>query len=79
MRRLGPRCGDGMTEPGVEQCDDGREPVDLWPAGCGRAARPSRCGDGKVDSLWGEQCDDGNSASKDGCSAICKLEILVTV
>jgi cysteine-rich repeat protein len=30
------------------------------------------CGDGKTGS--GEECDDGNNASNDGCSASCKLE-----
>lgn len=30
------------------------------------------CGNGTVES--GEQCDDGNSASGDGCSSICQME-----
>ncbi len=30
------------------------------------------CGDGVVDS--GEQCDDGNTVSGDGCSSVCKIE-----
>ena len=33
------------------------------------------CGDGRVDSLWGETCDDGNVVSNDGCSLVCKLAI----
>ena len=33
------------------------------------------CGDGAVDP--GEQCDDGNNVSGDGCSATCKLENVV--
>jgi cysteine-rich repeat protein len=32
------------------------------------------CGDGIVDA--GEQCDDGNLASHDGCSAACTLELV---
>lgn len=31
------------------------------------------CGDGKIDA--GEQCDDGNSISGDGCSSICESEL----
>jgi cysteine-rich repeat protein len=32
------------------------------------------CGDGNVDYQLGEECDDANNASGDGCSAQCKLE-----
>lgn len=31
------------------------------------------CGDGSVDP--GEQCDDGNTASSDGCSSTCRIEV----
>jgi len=73
---LGPFCGDGMTEPGVEQCDDGRNLSTYNQSGCGPGCRAvARCGDGRVDSLWGETCDDGNAVSMDGCSATCQLEI----
>jgi cysteine-rich repeat protein len=34
----------------------------------------STCGDGFVDA--GEQCDDGNDASHDGCSATCTIELV---
>lgn len=42
---------------------------------CGetKAAAPV-CGDGALDAS--EQCDDGNTASGDGCSAACRLEAL---
>ena len=30
---------------------------------------PDRCGDGVLDQ--GEQCDDGNRMSGDGCNALC--------
>ncbi len=33
---------------------------------------PPVCGNGSVEN--GEQCDDGNTASGDGCSATCQLE-----
>lgn len=32
------------------------------------------CGDGRVDAKAGEQCDDGNLVSGDGCASNCKLE-----
>jgi cysteine-rich repeat protein len=40
---------------------------------CGGGGTPTPvCGDGKVDT--GEQCDDGNTVSGDGCSATCQSE-----
>jgi cysteine-rich repeat protein len=33
------------------------------------------CGDGVTVAAGGEQCDDGNTASGDGCSATCQTEI----
>lgn len=35
----------------------------------------SKCGDGVVDSIEGEECDDGNTVSGDGCSATCHGEL----
>ena len=32
------------------------------------------CGNGKVESEYAEVCDDGNSASGDGCSQNCMVE-----
>jgi cysteine-rich repeat protein len=32
------------------------------------------CGDRIVDAVSGEQCDDGNTVSGDGCSSTCKTE-----
>ena len=42
---------------------------------CGGAPNPNEpsCGDGVVSP--GEQCDDGNNAGNDGCSAACRIEI----
>ncbi len=73
---LGPYCGDGAVEPGIEQCDDGRNLSTYNQAGCGPGCKTvPRCGDGRVDGLWGEACDDGNTVSGDGCSATCLIEI----
>ena len=35
------------------------------------------CGDGVIDTEIGEQCDDGNTNSGDGCSATCQTEAVV--
>lgn len=37
------------------------------------ACVPSRCGDGFVDSAAGEECEDGNAVSGDGCS-LCRFD-----
>lgn len=34
------------------------------------------CGDGVLSASRGEQCDDGNATSGDGCSATCQLETI---
>ena len=66
---LGPFCGDGQVEPGVEDCDDGRNLSTYGQPGCGPGCRTvPRCGDGRVDSLYSEACDDGNQIDGDGCT-----------
>ena len=40
----------------------------------GRWLRMSACGDGRVSADAGEECDDGNRVSGDGCSAACDTE-----
>jgi cysteine-rich repeat protein len=74
----GERCGDGDVN-GPEQCDNGFnldgylvDDDDCAP-GC---VTPARCGDGVVDSRFGEQCDDGdddNDGAYGGCTATCQL------
>jgi cysteine-rich repeat protein len=67
-------CGDGVTQAPAEQCDDGKNDVPYGDAGCTPACRlPPRCGDGQLDGRFGEECDDGNPATGDGCTA-CRLE-----
>lgn len=34
----------------------------------------SYCGDGGLNEIFGEQCDDGNFINRDGCSAYCEIE-----
>jgi cysteine-rich repeat protein len=61
-------CGDGtLNETAGEECDPPNG-VDC-DANCNRIAS---CGDGVIDA--GEQCDDGNTTSGDGCSATCQSE-----
>lgn len=55
----------------------GPGPSDGPPPGAGQAGAPGflpnfLCGNGRVDE--GEECDDGNQLSRDGCSASCQWE-----
>lgn len=67
------RCGDGIVTR-FEACDDGVN--DGRYGGCmpGCLMRAPRCGDGAIQRDQGEQCDDGNTVSGDGCSATCRTE-----
>ena len=72
-------CGNGTIE-GPEVCDDG--------VNNGRYAYNAQdkycnvdcdgwapyCGDSVLQSDYGEECDDGNNVSGDGCDAVCKEE-----
>jgi fibro-slime domain-containing protein len=75
-------CGNGKVE-GSEGCDPNAKNNDLGD-GCtatcmaeptcppGGGGCTTKCGDGLI--LSGEECDDGNAVSGDGCSAACKVE-----
>ena len=44
---------------------------------CGRDCRLVNgrdCGDGHLNTLVGEECDDGNAQNGDGCDAGCRVE-----
>lgn len=72
-------CGDGVVDT-FEECDTD-EPgcsgmCTIFP---GWSCSPSGtctddCGDGTVDDAAGEQCDDGNVESGDGCLPNCRIE-----
>lgn len=62
------RCGDGIQDSG-EACDDGAES-----AACNADCTLARCGDGIENAARGEQCDDENVMSGDGCSPTCLTE-----
>ena len=63
-------CGDGLVDSN-EKCDPAA-------AGSGQCSADCRstlsCGDGFINTDLGEQCDDGNVADGDGCSATCATE-----
>lgn len=72
-------CGDGIPQP-EEECDNGLNidtyddgSPDLCAPGC---FAPPSCGDGLLQPIEGEQCDDGtanNDGSYGGCNANCTL------
>ena len=79
--KRGPYCGDGVVQNPPEKCDDGLN-MTLYSASpnttaCGPGCMPpGYCGDGKLDSLFGEQCDQGasnNDMTYGGCTTKCVL------
>lgn len=71
-------CGNGLVEPG-EQCDAPGETGAYSTSIAGRQCTPQckwgpYCGDGILQTRFGEQCDDGNNQNGDFCSATCKIE-----
>lgn len=63
------QCGDGVHNAAAgEACD-----VGTWDeVTCDNQCQPIQCGDGVTSGA--EQCDDGNTAPGDGCSAECAAE-----
>ncbi len=72
-------CGNGIIE-GPEICDDGpnngRYAYNALDRYCNTACDgwAPYCGDGIIQSDYGEKCDDGNNVSGDGCNAVCQTE-----
>jgi cysteine-rich repeat protein len=72
-------CGNGTPEQG-EFCDDGanngRYAYNAADRFCNLTCSgwAPYCGDGILQSGYGEECDDGNNISGDGCDAACKGE-----
>jgi fibro-slime domain-containing protein len=76
---LGPFCGDGLVDATHEVCDDGvnATPYATVSSGCAPDCRNHYCGDGIVDTDFGEACDLAslNSAAAYGpgqCSTSCQ-------
>ena len=61
-------CGNSIVDAG-EGCDTGGAS-----ATCDADCTPAMCGDGALNGAAGEACDDGNTASGDGCSGTCMVE-----
>jgi cysteine-rich repeat protein len=66
-------CGNGILE-GEEECDDGSENSDTQPDTCRENCVLPSCGDGVLDAINSEECDDNNGQNFDGCSEECLLE-----
>ncbi len=66
-------CGDGYVHAGVEACDEGEDNVDAsYTAvpGCDTSCQSTAyCGDGVLQAMDGESCDDG--AETAACDADC--------
>ncbi|MGB7957295.1 MAG: DUF4215 domain-containing protein [Minisyncoccia bacterium] len=73
-------CGNGVVEPPLEVCDDGTNNGQYATSSAVRNCLPDcsgygpYCGDGILQPSFGEQCDDSNNISDDGCSATCQIE-----
>jgi uncharacterized repeat protein (TIGR01451 family) len=61
-----------LKETGIENYEEEHELLLAFAAYGTAVPAPSLCGNGTVDP--GEECDDGNNTSNDGCSADCKTE-----
>jgi fibro-slime domain-containing protein len=71
-----PKCGDGVIN-GAETCDEGPNNSDTAYGGCTtQCVIGPYCGDAKVDTTYGEECDDGVNLSPygktTGCSPGCR-------
>jgi fibro-slime domain-containing protein len=77
MCKFGPFCGDG-TKNGPEECDAGRmNTAHYGETGCTAGCKvPHRCGDSIIDTVFGEQCDDGENNGKGACLANCNFKPL---
>jgi len=86
---VGAGCGgDSNNVPSGEECDlgdgingSGNNGTQDPAATCSYSCRREWCGDGHVDTLWGEECDNGKANGRTGdtagnigtCSSFCKI------
>lgn len=75
----GPHCGDGVRQQPQESCDDGVNLTTYSATGAAQCAPGCKlsafCGDARVDSTAGEECDDGkgkNTGAYGACGVDCK-------
>jgi fibro-slime domain-containing protein len=65
------RCGDGVVN-GSEACDNGKDNAEDSYGGCTTTCTLAPfCGDGNVDTKFGEECDDGVNQTTYGASKGC--------
>jgi len=66
-------CGDGIVQY-IEQCDAGglNGTINSFCSTTCQIASRSTCGNSTIQT--GEECDDGNARSGDGCSSLCLRE-----
>ncbi|OGI07903.1 MAG: hypothetical protein A3F80_00480 [Candidatus Melainabacteria bacterium RIFCSPLOWO2_12_FULL_35_11] len=62
-----PVCPNGIVESD-EQCDDNNNTEE---DGCSSLCISEVCGDGTLQSSFGEECDDGNTVNGDTCTSLC--------
>ncbi|MDH5716307.1 MAG: DUF4215 domain-containing protein [Spirochaetia bacterium] len=62
-------CGNGTVNTG-EACDSSGTQTSTCEVNC----TSPNCGDGILNAIAGEQCEDGNTTANDGCSSTCQLE-----
>ena len=68
-------CTDNGNEDNGTSCDDGNSCTTPDACSLGLCVGDSTiCGDGTTQDSCGEECDDGNTTSGDGCSELCLLE-----
>jgi len=72
------RDGDGVADV-LDNCPYAANPsqADLDGDGRGDICDPALCGNGAVEI--GESCDDGNTASGDGCTSSCRRQTIVDI
>ncbi len=67
-------CGDGFTQTGAEECDDGDANSNVLPDACRTSCLLAYCGDGVNDTP--EQCDDGadnSDTEPNACRTACLI------
>lgn len=65
----------GVSEPVPDECKGLRDKTACGESGVclNEVCTPSRCGDGVVDDAIGEECEDNNEVSGDGCT-LCRFD-----
>ncbi|MBO7126051.1 DUF1566 domain-containing protein [bacterium] len=67
-------CGDGIVDEDVEDCDDGEENGSYGNCKSDCSGPMPKCGDGNVDGIYGEVCDEGSdlNGTYGHCSSGCR-------